>query len=68
MQVKNAEGTPVRTVEFKGAKAGKNDCGSKGGKHGCAGFAKVDSSPVDFILLPSGLCKKLVGGMLEEKQ
>ncbi|MCE3233815.1 MAG: hypothetical protein K0R98_2072 [Rickettsiaceae bacterium] len=29
------------------AKAEKNDCGSKIGAHGCAGFAKQDSSPFE---------------------
>ncbi len=49
------------------AKAGKNDCGSKLGKHGCAGMSKKDGSTVDFIQVPTGLCEKLVGGALEEK-
>ncbi|HIL29165.1 MAG TPA: DUF2282 domain-containing protein [Micavibrio sp.] len=47
-------------------KAGKNDCSSKAGKHGCAGMAKADADPNEWIKLPSGLCDKLVGGALTE--
>jgi uncharacterized membrane protein len=50
------------------AKAGNNDCGSKLGKHGCAGYSKKDGSAVDFIQVPKGLCEKLNGGLLEEKK
>ncbi|PCJ00699.1 MAG: hypothetical protein COB14_04310 [Alphaproteobacteria bacterium] len=42
------------------AKAGKNDCSSKAGKHGCAGMAKTSSSADEWIKLPKGLCDKLV--------
>ncbi|MBL4885749.1 MAG: DUF2282 domain-containing protein [Planctomycetaceae bacterium] len=47
-------------------KAGKNDCSSKAGKHGCAGMAKTDSSADEWIKLPNGLCNKIVGGSLTE--
>jgi uncharacterized membrane protein len=49
------------------AKAGKNDCGSKLGKHSCAGQSKKDSSKADFIQVPQGLCAKLNGSSKEEK-
>ena len=44
------------------AKAGKNDCGALDGKHGCAGAAKVDSDPVEWVYVPKGTCEKIVGG------
>ncbi len=47
-------------------KAGKNDCSSKAGKHGCAGMAKTDANVNEWIKLPSGLCEKLVGSALTE--
>lgn len=47
-------------------KAGKNDCASKAGKHGCSGMAKTDADPNEWVKVPSGLCEKLVGGSLAE--
>lgn len=44
------------------SKAGKNDCGS--GRITCAGSAKVDSDGAAFIVVPKGLCERLVGGSL----
>ena len=41
-------------------KAGKNDCAANG--HGCAGQAKVDSDPNEWIVVPKGTCDKIVGG------
>lgn len=43
-------------------KAGKNDCANKAGTHSCAGQAKVDSDPGEWVLVPKGLCEKLVNG------
>ena len=43
-------------------KAGKNDCAANG--HGCAGQAKVDSDPKEWIAVPKGTCDKIVGGSL----
>lgn len=45
------------------AKAGKNDCGTK--KHGCAGVAKTDGVPDEWLFLPKGVCEKIVGGNLK---
>ena len=42
------------------AMAGKNDCAANG--HGCAGQAKVDSDPNEWIVVPQGVCDKIVGG------
>lgn len=47
------------------AKAHKNDCASKAGKHTCAGMAKTDNSPNDWVKVPQGLCNKLVSGMVK---
>jgi len=41
-------------------KAGKNDCGAHG--HSCAGAAKKDGDPNEWIMVPAGLCERLVGG------
>jgi uncharacterized membrane protein len=41
-------------------KAGKNDCGTS--THSCAGEAKVDSDPSEWIMLPKGICERIVGG------
>lgn len=47
-------------------KAGKNDCAANG--HGCAGQAKVDSDPNEWIALPKGSCAKIVGGSLTPRE
>ncbi len=44
------------------AKAGKNDCG--GGSNACAGHSKADGAKDSFLVVPAGLCEKLVGGSL----
>lgn len=43
-------------------KAGMNDCGALDGKHGCAGQAKADGSPNEWVYVPSGTCTKITGG------
>ena len=40
-------------------KAGMNDCGN--GKHACAGMAKVDKDPEEWVYVPEGTCDKLAG-------
>lgn len=42
------------------AKAGKNDCATK--TSSCAGTAKQDNQKDAFVVVPKGLCDKLVGG------
>lgn len=44
------------------AKAGMNDCGSLDGKHGCAGQAKMDNDPQEWVYVPEGTCTKITGG------
>lgn len=46
------------------AKAGKNDCGSLDGKHGCAGQATTDNSDQEWVYVPEGTCTKITGGVV----
>ncbi|MES0327728.1 MAG: DUF2282 domain-containing protein [Gammaproteobacteria bacterium] len=46
-------------------KAGMNDCGT--GKHSCAGMAKVDKDPEEWIYVPEGTCAKMAGTTLKQK-
>jgi uncharacterized membrane protein len=45
------------------AKAGKNDCAGPG--HVCAGLAKTDGNPEEYVNLPKGTCERIVGGILK---
>jgi len=45
------------------AKAGMNDCGANG--HSCAGQAKVDADPNEWVYVPEGTCEKIVGGTVK---
>ena len=49
-----------------GVKAGMNDCGVAG-KHDCAGQAKVDNDPKEWVYLPAGTCAKIDGEVLGSK-
>lgn len=42
------------------AKAHQNDCHADA--HQCAGEAKKDGDPKEYLLVPTGLCKRIVGG------
>ena len=44
------------------AKKAKNDCGT--GKHSCATMASTDGDPQEWVYVPEGTCKKIVGGSL----
>nr|VFJ46797.1 MAG: Predicted integral membrane protein (DUF2282) [Candidatus Kentron sp. FW]VFJ49006.1 MAG: Predicted integral membrane protein (DUF2282) [Candidatus Kentron sp. FW] len=46
-------------------KAGMNDCGTS--KHACGAQAKTDADPKEWIYVPKGTCKKIVGGIVKEK-
>ncbi|MFZ4763297.1 MAG: DUF2282 domain-containing protein [Alphaproteobacteria bacterium] len=50
------------------AKAAKNDCAAKDGSSSCAGQAKTDANPNDWVYVPKGLCEKLVGGVKGESK
>lgn len=43
------------------AKAGQNACGTP--KHSCAGQAKVDKDPAEWVLVPQGTCKSKGGSL-----
>lgn len=43
------------------AKAGMNDCGAN--EHSCGGHSTVDADPKEWIYLPIGTCKKIVGSL-----
>ena len=47
-------------------KAEMNDCGANG--HACAGQAKVDNDPNEWIYVPEGTCEKIVGGRVVKKK
>jgi uncharacterized membrane protein len=42
------------------AKKGMNDCGSY--THNCSGEAKIDGDKKEWLFVPTGLCKRIVGG------
>lgn len=52
---------PEREKCYGVAKAGKNDCAARDGKHSCAGHTKTDADPNAWVYVPKGLCEKLVG-------
>lgn len=43
------------------AKAGKNDCAAKDGSNSCAGQAKTDNNPNDWVFVNAGECEKQGG-------
>ncbi|RTR37359.1 DUF2282 domain-containing protein [Shewanella canadensis] len=47
------------------AKAGANDCGALDGSHGCAGQAKTDNLPNEWVYVPAGTCEKITGGIVK---
>lgn len=69
----NAEAAPKwakpgdTIVKCRGiAKKGANDCGANG--HDCAGQAKKDNDPKEWIYVPEGVCKKIAGGVVYKKK
>lgn len=44
------------------AKAGKNDCGTA--THGCGAHSKQDGDGSEWLMVPKGLCEKIVGSSL----
>ncbi len=45
------------------AKASKNDCAAKNTKVTCAGNAKEDRDEDAFLLVPTGTCDRIAGGI-----
>ena len=60
-----AADAPAMEKCFGIAKAGKNDCSTKGSSHSCAGHATKDNDANDFVALPKGTCDKIAGGHSE---
>ena len=54
--------SPIKGMEkcFGIAKAGMNDCGNA--SHNCSGEAKIDGDKKEWLFVPEGLCKRIVGG------
>jgi uncharacterized membrane protein len=46
---------------FGVAKKGANDCASANGSHSCAGQAKADSDPNEWVFVAAGTCEKMGG-------
>jgi len=42
------------------AAKGKNDCGAN--DHSCAGHAKRDNDPNEWVYVPAGVCDKIADG------
>ena len=42
------------------AAKGKNDCGAN--DHSCAGHAKKDNDPNEWVYVPAGVCEKIANG------
>jgi uncharacterized membrane protein len=47
------------------AKAGKNDCATA--THGCAGAAKTDNDPAEWVKMPKDACEKAGGKVGTDK-
>ena len=47
-------------------KAGKNDCGNS--RHSCSGQAAKDGMADEWLYVPEGTCKKIVGASMFKKK
>ncbi len=52
--------TPMRERCYGITRVAKNDCATA--KHSCASQAITNRSSEEFIMLPKGLCERIVGG------
>ena len=43
------------------AKKGANDCATANGSHSCAGQAKADNDPNEWVSVATGTCEKMGG-------
>lgn len=68
--VRHIGGPEARAVErercYGVAKAGKNDCGTP--HHSCASQSRKDGDAGNWIMLPKGICERLVGGATQPGQ
>ena len=58
--------TPPQEKCYGLFKAGMNDCATATAS--CAGSATKDKQADAFLLMPKGLCQKIVGGKLKSSQ
>lgn len=61
-----ADATPETEKCYGIVKMGANDCATA--KASCAGSATKDNQKDAFLLMPKGLCEKIVGGSLTIKK
>jgi uncharacterized membrane protein len=59
---------PAQEKCYGVAKKGANDCASANGSHGCAGQAKVDNDPDEWVSVATGTCEKMGGKTVAPKQ
>lgn len=67
-QARAADARPPQEKCFGVAKAGANDCAAADGSHSCAGQAKVDKAPADWVYVAKGTCEKLGGSTKEPEK
>lgn len=48
------------------ARAGRNDCGTP--THSCSAQSQSDGDAESWVMVPKGLCEKLVGGAVRDLQ
>lgn len=65
LNVATAAEVPTSEKCYGIAKAGTNDCQTANAS--CAGSATKDNQADAFLLVPKGLCNKIVGGSLTPK-
>jgi uncharacterized membrane protein len=64
-QANHHEGAGEEVKCYGIAKAGKNDCATA--SHGCAGAAKKDNDPNEWVKMPKDACEKAGGKPGKEK-
>jgi len=65
-QANHHEGTADKVKCYGVAKAGKNDCGTA--SHSCAGMAKTDNDPNEWVSMPKDACEKAGGKPGKDKK
>jgi uncharacterized membrane protein len=65
-QANHHEGAGEKVKCYGIAKAGKNDCGTA--SHSCAGMARTDNDPNEWVSLPQDACEKAGGKPGKDKK
>jgi uncharacterized membrane protein len=60
----NNSGQQERERCYGIVRAGNNDCANS--KHSCVNKSPANGSNAEWIMLPKGICKRIVGGSLSE--